>query len=92
MCPEDDQQSVKGCGSCGACPLGNEPVGPWQGWRLVGIAAAFFLWPLILALVGAIAIGESRTGQTVGAFTGLALGMGSAVWIGHRWIHVTPKS
>ena len=55
-----------------------------KGWRLVVPAMAFFLAPLVLALVGAVGGGPGPTGQVIGAGAGLFLGLTAGAAIAWR--------
>ena len=58
--------------------------GGLTGWRLTLSAAAAFLGPLILAIVGAVIGSPSPVGQWVGAGVGLVIGLAAAVVVGRR--------
>ena len=66
-----------GCGECGgAAPSGDEVL---TGWRFGLSAAATFLAPLALAIVGAVLNGPSGCGELVGGVCGLAIGAAAVV-------------
>ncbi len=46
-----------------------------EGWPLAGAAAGVFLMPLLMAMAGAVIVGDSAVGQLAGGAAGLALGM-----------------
>lgn len=67
------------CGGCTACPPSIEEVrgdeAPYyEGWKLIGMAAWYFLIPAMAALAGA-ALGGSGMWQFLGAFAGLCAGL-----------------
>jgi hypothetical protein len=74
-----------GCPKCDAAALTGQAAGltRWQGWRLAGIYALVFLWPLGLAVLGAVLmprLWEHPLNQVVGTVGGLLLGaIGAAV-------------
>ncbi len=71
-----------GCGSCGSNRLEAPPDSALSGWRLGVAAAAVFVLPLVLAAVGAMALGPGRGGQLGGALVGLAVGLAGGIGIG----------
>jgi len=80
----EHREQGEGCGSCNQCPLGEVPAGPWRGWRLVGLAIAFFLVPLFLGIVGALSFGTGQAARGLGACLGLVGGMALACGVG-QW-------
>lgn len=73
------EASAAGCGSgCGRCGAAVEcdQVAP-PGGSVAGRAAGYFLFPLLLAVGGAVA-GGGPVGQCLGAILGLVGGMAAA--------------
>jgi len=74
-----------GCGgSCDACRTGggsglaDEPSGPHRGWRLVLLAALYFLFPVACAVAGASVYRKNPDVQAGVAVLGLVGGMAVA--------------
>lgn len=66
------------CGGCSlqeTCSAGARADGPFRGASLVGAAFGYFLFPLVLALAGALLLAGSPALQLVGGAGGLVLGM-----------------
>jgi len=75
-----DRQSQScggGCSKCGGA-ADEAPAPEVAGWRLVAMTAGVFLVPPAAAMVGALVVGGSETGQFIGAMAGLALGVAVA--------------
>ncbi|MDY6913423.1 MAG: hypothetical protein SVT52_03055 [Planctomycetota bacterium] len=70
-----------GCASSDARPTGPEAGEPLSGWRLGLLAALVFLWPLALAVAGALLGEHSGLGEAAGGLAGLAIGLASAAVI-----------
>jgi hypothetical protein len=72
------------CAGCAAerCPDEQVPTDPpLRGRRLMTTAVAFFLAPLVLAVVGALCGGGNADAQLAGALAGLLLGtISSVLW------------
>jgi hypothetical protein len=87
----------EGCSHCSELRESLERVsqGP-SGWRLSVSAAATFLLPLLAALAGAVAgsslDGEGRSGQFVGASTGLAAGLLAGPLLARRLVTQAKES
>lgn len=67
-----------GCSRCriGRCPLAPCPSDPvLAGWRLTLASLWLFLGPVVLAIVGAMMVGEDRGAQLLGAMIGMSMGM-----------------
>ena len=73
-------EGTAGCDhECNSCLSGHHTL-PTSGGDLVGIklvaaGAITFLFPLILAIAGAVLIGGGKTRQVVGAIIGLVIGV-----------------
>ncbi len=77
------------CGSrdCGQCTdQTDDPAlcdeGPYRGWAMAGVSAAYFLLPIALAMVGAVAGRQRPLLQVLAGAGGLALGMAIAALAG----------
>jgi hypothetical protein len=69
---------VSSCGSCGlqeTCQAGSAGDGPFKGASLVAAAFGYFLFPLVLALSGAVLLSESALTQFLGGAGGMLVGM-----------------
>lgn len=73
------------CRACGAPAAGLAQEHPdrvedsgLRGRRLVLAAFAFFVAPIVLAIIGAFIAGDSDGAQFLGAVAGLAVGMGGS--------------
>jgi len=64
---------------CDSCSLGHHAMptagGDLAGWKLAGAGVLTFLFPLVLAIAGAIFAGSGKTMQVVGAVIGLIIGI-----------------
>ena len=79
------EQAKPSCGGgCGQCSIGGRVPKPGElvGWRLGLAAAGMFLFPLALAVVGALAGRGSQTGQFLGSLAGLVVGAIVAAGVG----------
>lgn len=69
---------VSSCGGCGlqeTCQSGSAGDGPFKGASLVAAALGYFLFPLVLALSGALILSESALTQFLGGAGGMLVGM-----------------
>ena len=83
------------CGSqCRLCTVDQDGQTAYslQGWRLVLPAAAVFLGPLLLAVLGAALAGASHSRQAIGAATGLAVGAAAAIAVSKAICKKVPRS
>ena len=61
------EPSCRSCPTHRSCGRGDETGGePAAGWRLVGMATGYFLWPLAAAIVAAAAFGPGTPGILAG--------------------------
>ena len=70
--------STSSCGSCGlqeTCQAGSAGDGPFKGASLVVAAVGYFLFPLMLALAGAVILSGSALTQFLGGAGGMLVGM-----------------
>ena len=82
-CQGCSESSCSGHVACEAEPTAPSEGGLLKGGLLVGASAGFFLGPVVLAILGAMALDGSSahgTGQFLGAIVGLTLGFGAS-WI-----------
>ena len=66
------------CGSCGlqeTCQSGSAGDGPLRGASLVAAAFGYFLFPLVLALSGAVVLSGSALTEFLGGAGGMLVGM-----------------
>ena len=88
-----DLEGETGCARCpahGTCdreaaaaPSAGGSEGALRGWSFAGAAAGYFLVPLILACVGAMA-GNSQLEQFIGAAVGFGVGMAATAAVANR--------
>lgn len=80
---KSEQPSQVGCPiGCPHCDVDglmdrSAGLGRWQGWRLAAVYALIFLWPLALAVAGALAVPRfwrHPLSQIIGGAGGLLLG------------------
>ena len=91
--PEQDGGGCGGnCGGCAAAaPETGHPAPELAGWRFAGWSAAVFLFPLLLAIVGALAAGPGQSRQVGGAAAGLLAGALIARLFAHRSLARNPE-
>jgi len=77
MRPLSEKAGVSCTGGCPACHAdgGETPSVGLSGWRLVVSAVAVFLFPLALALAGAMLVAGGEGAKFLGAVGGLTVGL-----------------
>lgn len=76
------------CARCSGCPIEVCPVETGQsgrtldGWRLALCSMGMFLGPVVLAIAGAAAFGESAAARFAGAVVGLCTGLIASALVG----------
>jgi len=92
-------EGITGCDhKCDSCSPGHHTMptsgGDLSGMKLAGAGMLTFLFPLILAIAGAVFAGTGKTRQVAGAVIGLVIGVVIAAVTVHllRKAHRSPKT
>ncbi len=91
----DEAVSCPGCSGCAAqtvCEETPSTVQPLRGGRLAVASMAVFLLPIVLAIVSATLLAESRDAQFLAALAGFAVGVGVAMGLGRVFRRVREAS
>lgn len=89
LAKQESSSCANGCDNCSLMPPQSKEPPPFSGVRFGLLSLAFFIFPIVTALIGSrIFAGATAGPGTLGALGGLALGMAGAAFFARR---VAPK-
>lgn len=79
--PGRDGAGCSGCSKCDESPHAEASKPALGGFRGVLIPIGLFLFPVVLAVVGAVLGRKTASGELLGGLLGLATGMAASVFV-----------